>query len=63
MDGEKAAVKIKSYSVGFSGRRGFVLTLPRVWLNDLDLQPGDKLDVFRDTQDRLIIQKAIRASA
>jgi bifunctional DNA-binding transcriptional regulator/antitoxin component of YhaV-PrlF toxin-antitoxin module len=35
-----------------------VLTLPKVWVQDLGLGPGDRLDVYRDVEDRLIIQAA-----
>ena len=63
MDAEPTVVKIKSYKVGQRGHRGRVLTLPRAWVEDANLQPGDRIDVFRDTQNRLIIQKAEKASA
>ena len=47
-------VKIKSYRIGRSGR-GVKITLPSVWVDDLGLVPGEKLDLFRDTEGRLII--------
>lgn len=47
-------VKVKSYRIRQSGR-GLILTLPQVWTDDLDLKPGDKLDVYRDSSDRLVI--------
>jgi AbrB family looped-hinge helix DNA binding protein len=50
-------IKIKTYKVHQSGR-GVVLTLPAVWADDLGLCPGDRLDVYRDAGDRLIIVPA-----
>jgi bifunctional DNA-binding transcriptional regulator/antitoxin component of YhaV-PrlF toxin-antitoxin module len=49
------AIKIKSYRLSQRGARGCALTLPAVWLNDLGLKPGVRLDVYRDDQDRIII--------
>lgn len=49
------AVKIKTYRVAKSGMRGNHLTLPKVWLDDLNLNDGDLLDIYRDENDRLII--------
>jgi bifunctional DNA-binding transcriptional regulator/antitoxin component of YhaV-PrlF toxin-antitoxin module len=49
------AVKIKTYRVSRSGSRGKHLALPKVWLDDLKLQIGDHLDMYRDEADRLII--------
>lgn len=50
-------VKIKTYQVGKRGQRGYMLSLPKVWIDDVGLLPGDKLDVYRDADDRLIIIK------
>lgn len=52
---DPTAVKIKSYRIRQAGKRGLVLTLPAVWVDDLNLSPGARLDVYRDTSDRLII--------
>ena len=49
------AIKIKTYRVAKSGKRGNHLTLPKAWLDDLVLAEGDKLDVYRDEDDRLIV--------
>ena len=49
-----ALVKIKSYRIRQSGR-GLTITLPSIWTDDLSLSPKDRLDVFRDTEDRLIL--------
>lgn len=48
-------VKIKSYRLRHSGRRGVLLSLPLAWSDDLGLKPGDKLDVYRDEPGRLLI--------
>lgn len=48
-------VKIKAYRLRRAGGKGLTLTLPAVWVDDLGLSPGDRLDVYRDTSDRLII--------
>ncbi len=48
-------VKVKSYRIGRRGLRGLVITVPRVWTEDVGIKPGDRLDVYRDTSDRLII--------
>lgn len=49
------AVKIKSYRVSRSGVRGKHIALPKVWIEDLGLEIGDQLDMYRDEADRLII--------
>lgn len=48
-------VKIKSYQIRKNGHRGLVVSLPAVWVEDLILQPGDKIDIYRDTHGRLCI--------
>lgn len=52
------AVKIKTYTISARGDRGLVITLPKVWADDLGLKKGSRLDVYRDAHDRLIIQAA-----
>jgi bifunctional DNA-binding transcriptional regulator/antitoxin component of YhaV-PrlF toxin-antitoxin module len=49
------AVKIKTYRVTRTGKRGNHLPLPKVWLDDLALNGGDRLDIYRDEDNRLII--------
>ena len=49
-----AAVKLKSYAVSQAGR-GLKVTLPVDWIRDMGLVKGDRLELFRDTEDRLII--------
>ncbi len=48
-------VPIRRYTISKRGLRGYVLTLPRVWLEDVHAKEGDTLTVYRDTEDRLII--------
>ncbi len=46
--------KIKSYKVRKGGLRGMTINLPAVYTDDLNLRPGDRLDIYREG-DRLII--------
>ena len=48
-------VKIKEYTVSKQGERGFAVALPKVWVTDNALKQGDKINFFRDEEDRLII--------
>jgi len=48
-------VKIKSYKIRQEGLRGAAIGLPKVWLDDLNLKYGDKIDFYRDEEDRLIL--------
>lgn len=59
VDKDTQTIKIKTYRVTLAGTRGFKLTLPKVWIDDVGLLAGDKLDVYRDAEDRLIIRKAV----
>ena len=54
-------IKIKSYRVQQQGLRGRVVSLPKVWIDDLRLKPGDMIDFYRDEKNQLIL-KANRAS-
>jgi len=51
-----AKVKVQSYKVQKKGMRGHVITLPTSWTDDLRLRPGDRVDIYRDEEDRLILQ-------
>lgn len=51
-------VKIKVYKVKRAGIRGLNVTLPQVWCDDIGLVQGDRLDVLRDNENRLIIVKS-----
>jgi bifunctional DNA-binding transcriptional regulator/antitoxin component of YhaV-PrlF toxin-antitoxin module len=48
-------VKIKIYKIQQSGLRGNQITLPKVWIDDQMLSPGDQIDIYRDSEDRLIL--------
>lgn len=48
-------IKIKSYKIGQRGLRGFAVSVPKVWIDDLELKEGDLLDFYRDENDRLIL--------
>lgn len=52
------AIKIRSYTVTKKGVRGMSVSLPASWVDDVGVKPGDRLDIFRDEHDRLIIEKA-----
>ncbi len=58
-------IKIKEYTVrGHGPKRGNrSIYLPREWADDVDLQNGDTIDMYRDEQDRLIIRKKMEKSA
>ncbi len=49
-------IKIKSYKIQKQGHAGVALTLPKVWIDDMKLKPGDAIDVFRDEVDNLILR-------
>jgi hypothetical protein len=50
-------VKIKSYKAALRGKRGIVISLPPVWIDDNEIKSGDTLSVYRDSLDRLVIVK------
>lgn len=56
-------IKIKTYKLSRRGSSGSVMALPAVWVRDLDLKPGDRLDIYRDKHDRLIIVPPSRNTA
>ena len=49
-------IKIKSYRIQEQGIRGKAIALPKVWLDDLKLKHGDKIDFYRDEEDQLILK-------
>jgi AbrB family looped-hinge helix DNA binding protein len=49
-------IKIQSYKVQQKGKRGRVMTLPVSWTNDLGLKPGDRIDIYRNENDELILK-------
>ena len=48
-------IKIKTYRIQEQGIRGKAIALPKVWIDDLRLKPGDAIDFYRDEEDRLIL--------
>ena len=49
------AGKIKSFEIKKKPRSGIVWWFPTDWVKDMDLQAGDKIDIYRDEEDRLIL--------
>jgi bifunctional DNA-binding transcriptional regulator/antitoxin component of YhaV-PrlF toxin-antitoxin module len=49
------AIKIKRCNVAPAGSRGFKVTLPKVWVDDLDIVNGTKLGAWSDGDNRLIV--------
>lgn len=49
------AIKIKTYKLAPRGTRGGAITLPLTWIEDLGLKKGDRIDVYRDSMNRLIV--------
>ena len=51
-------VKIKTYKLSKRGARGLVLSMPKVWADDMKLKPGSRIDMYRDEQGQLILKVA-----
>jgi len=49
-------IKIKTYKLQRKGIRGVMVSLPKVWVDDLHLAPGDTIEVYRDDLDHLILK-------
>lgn len=49
-------VKIKTYKLQAQGVRGRVLTLPKAWVEQQELSPGDSIDCYGDESGRLILE-------
>ena len=49
-------VKVHRYKLAQRGKSGYSLSIPSVWVEDNDLQPGDVINVFRDANNRLVLQ-------
>jgi len=50
--------KIRQYKVRQDGKRGSIISLPKIFLTDNDLKPGDAIDIFRSTiegRDSLVV--------
>lgn len=52
-------IKIKEYKIRGKGKDGKYqnIYLPKEWVNDLGIKPGDVLEMYRDENDRLIISQ------
>lgn len=55
------AVKIKRYKVKKAGIRGFNITLPQVWVDDVGLTRDDAIDVLRTEDNRLVFVRVAAA--
>lgn len=56
-ENESDLVVIKRYRINEKGHRGRTVSLPRVWLDDLALKPGDTLVLYRRAgSDDLIVR-------
>ena len=52
---EGVMVKIKEYKIQKQGLRGLALTIPKIWIDDNFLRPGDVVEFFRDEENHLIL--------
>ena len=50
-----AMIKIDTFTLSRQGTTGSKVTLPAAWVKDLGLKPGDRLDIYRDEEDRIIV--------
>jgi len=48
-------IKIKTYKIQKKGLRGLTIGIPKAWFDDQGLNTGDKIDIYRDEKDRLIL--------
>ena len=48
-------VRVRTQKVRASGLRGLAIALPPGWAQDVGLKAGSEIDVYRDTEDRLIV--------
>lgn len=49
-------VKIKSYVMNERFIRQLQITIPELWVKDMNLKVGDVVDVYRDEKDQIIIK-------
>jgi bifunctional DNA-binding transcriptional regulator/antitoxin component of YhaV-PrlF toxin-antitoxin module len=47
-------VLLRRYRLGKNGHRGYGITLPREYIEDANLKPGQKMAMYRD-EDRLLL--------
>ena len=48
-------IKIDCNKIQKYGKRGFSITVPKVWIRDHGLIEGDSIDFYRDKRGRLIL--------
>lgn len=51
-------IKMSKFKIFKRGHRGRGVTLPAVWIEDNELDAGDYIYCYRDSEDRLIITPA-----
>jgi hypothetical protein len=49
--------KIAEFKIRKYGLRGFQISIPRIWVNDNELNDGDKIPVFREGETLIIKSK------
>ena len=49
------AIKIKYFKLTKSNIQQFQPTIPANWIEEVGLKEGDRVNLFRDDQDRLIL--------
>lgn len=54
----RVEVKVSRYRLQKYGRRGAFMSVPKVWLTDNGLGPGDWVDIYSDEWGRLIVKPA-----
>ena len=52
-------VKIAERKISRNGLRGLIISLPAVWVQDMNLKNGDSVTIFRDQDDNLVITKGV----
>lgn len=48
-------IKIDCNKIHKYGKRGYSITVPKVWIGDHGLDAGDLIDLYRDKRGRLIL--------
>ncbi len=49
------AIKIRSFRINKRNLRQFQPTIPQNWIEEVGLKEGDRVNLLRDDQDRLIL--------
>jgi phosphate uptake regulator len=50
--------------IQFTGRSTYILSLPKRWMNDMHLKPGDPVTIVREANNSLsILSNAVRRSS